>query len=222
MAKNKNSSNWANHGLNFLAVILGVYFAFYINERSKQNDQEKEAVQLMQSMVKDLSADLQTYKEYQIPLNKKYLGEMNGLFNSLKFNDLNPINQQMSKLFQVENYTPNTSTYNSMRNSGKLRLMPSINLQKKLGDYYEGLVLECEKKNEIQIEFFMSEMVNWLTYNADLLEMKLLEDGKLVVFRNKLLIYQSLIDQKIKNYEMIVKESSELKKQLDDLILANS
>ncbi len=218
MAKKKKGSNWLNHFMNFLAVILGVYFAFYVNEQAKSKEEHKEAVQIMKSLVNDLSADIKTYEEYQIPINANYLKEVNKLFGIILKENRDSINSQLPKLFLVENYVPNTSTYNSMRSAGKMNLFENLSLQKQLSDYYEGIAIECQKKNEIQIDFFMNELVNWLTLHADLLEMKILEESQLMVFQNKLMIYESLIDQKVKNYQMIVDESKLLKGQLDSLI----
>jgi hypothetical protein len=65
----KRKINWLNHFFNFLAVILGVYLAFYINERAKMNEDKKEAILLMTSLVDDLEQDIKIYQEYQIPVN---------------------------------------------------------------------------------------------------------------------------------------------------------
>ena len=215
----KKRSNWLNHLFNFLSVILGVYLAFYVNDAANSAKESKESVLLMNSMINDISADIETYEEYTIPVNEKYQAAIDSMLTLLSTNDMTAINNQLAVIFQVENYTPSTSTYNSMKSSGKIRLIEDLTLQKKLSDYYDGLVQECVKKNEIQAEYFINEVVSWLTIHADLMEMKLLEeDDALIVLRNKLLIYGSLLDQKIDNYKMIVEESKELKAQLDSLI----
>lgn len=204
--------------MNFLAVILGVYFAFYINEEAKSKGEQKEAVQLMKSLVQDLTADIKTYEEYQIPINTTYLEEVNKLFLLIQKDNTDSINSQLPQLFLVENYVPNSSTYNSIRSSGKMKFLDNLSLQKQLSDYYEGLALECEMKNKIQIDFFMNELVNWLSLHANLLEMKILNESEVLVFQNKIMIYESLIDQKVKNYQMILDNSKLLKGQLDSLI----
>ncbi len=213
----KKTYRWTNHLLNFLAVILGVYLAFFINEKAKSAAEKKEVVLLMNSMINDLSADIKTYEDYHIPVNNKCRKEVDSLLTLLIANDMERINNQLPKIFQVENYVPNTSTYNSIKSSGKIRLFEDLALQKKLSDYYDGLVIECESKNKIQVDYFMNEVVSWLTNNADLMEVKLLEDAPLIVFRNKLMMYQSLISQKVNNYEKIVEESKALEEKLQSL-----
>lgn len=63
---------WLSHVINFVAVILGVLLGFYINEQARSSDEEKERILLINSMINDLTADIKTYQDYQIPVNEKY------------------------------------------------------------------------------------------------------------------------------------------------------
>ena len=214
----KKKYNWLNHLFNFLAVILGVYLAFYINERAKASEERKESLILMNSLISDLSSDVEIYERYQIPINIEHQENVDSLLSLLTTNKIEDINSQLPTIFEVENYFPTSSTYNSMKASGKIRLLEDLSLQKKLSDYYDGLVVECVKKGEIQADYFMNELISWLTINADLMEMEILNKEALIVLRNRILIYGSLIDQKVSNYEMVVEESKQLKMQLDSLV----
>ena len=78
----KRTYHWLNHVLNFLAVILGVYLAFYINERAKVNQDRKESRLLMNSLMEDLSEDIRVYEEYQIPANIQHHGNLQVSGNS--------------------------------------------------------------------------------------------------------------------------------------------
>lgn len=217
----KKKYNWLNHLLNFIAVILGVYLAFYVNERAKLSAEKKERTLLLQAMINDLSADVKTYDNYQIPINVQYNEKIDSLLLSLSTAKLGVNSSHLAGIFQVENYVPNTSTYNSIKSSGQIKLIEDLELQKQLSDYYDGLVLECISKNEIQVDYFMKEVVKWLTLNADLMDMQVLKGSNLVVLRNTLLIYQSLVAQKIMNYEEIVEESKALQEKLDSLVRNN-
>lgn len=204
--------------MNFVAVILGVLLGFYINEQAKFSDEKKERVLLINSMINDLTADIKTYEDYQIPVNVKYKKGIDSLLYYLYANEPQKINATLPLVFQVENYTPNSSVYNSIKSSGKIRLIEDLNVQKQLSDFYDGLVLECVKKNEVQVSYFLDDVVKWLTLNADLMEMKLQDKSNTVVLRNTLMIYQSFVDQKIDNYQLIVKESGMLKEELEGLL----
>jgi hypothetical protein len=64
---------------NFFAVILGVYLAFFINERAKRNQDKRESLIIMQSLINDLSGDIKTYETYQIPVNLQQTDEIKQL-----------------------------------------------------------------------------------------------------------------------------------------------
>ena len=204
--------------MNFIAVILGVYLAFYINQEAQSSREKKEGILLMNSMINDLESDIKVYVDYQIPAIIKYKEEVDSLLMLLVTNNFEAINEQLPKILQVENYVPTTSTYTSMKSSGKVKLLKGLKLQKDLSDYYDGLVEECIHKNELQVTFFLDELMHWLILNADFLEMALPKDADFRVLQNKLIIYSSFVDQKIKNYEMIVEDSELLKQQLDSLV----
>lgn len=202
--------SWTNHVFNFLAVILGVYLAFWVNERSKVNEDRKESMVLMNSLVNDLAKDIKLYEEFEIPENVKQQENIGNLLELMASGKVDDIGSKLIVVFQVENYSPTNSTYSSMKSSGKLTLINNLNLQKELSDYYEGLVFESIKKGEFQAEYFTTELLSWLTNNVDLLEMKLLKRDELIVLRNKLIIYESLIEQKVNSYTMIVEDSEKL------------
>jgi len=214
----KRKQNWLNHLFNFLAVILGVYLAFYINERAQINQDQNESIMLMNSLLADLSKDIKAYEEYQIPVNKQYQQNVERLLSSLMTNDMDEIGEKISDVLGVENFTPSTSTYSSIKASGKLGLIDDLELQKMLTDYYEGLAVESIRKGEYQGDFFTGELMSWLTNNVDLTDMQLIHTNELIVFRNKLIIYGSLINQKVESYEMIVEDSKKLQFQIESLL----
>lgn len=109
----------------------------------------------MNSLVGDLSEDIRRYEEYQIPVNIQHQQNVESLLESLLTDSLDHIGNQLSAILGVENYAPTSSTYNSMKSSGKLRLIEDLALQKMLTDYYDGLVIESDRsdrKGEYQVE----------------------------------------------------------------------
>ncbi len=214
----KKNYAWLNHLLNFLAVILGVYLAFYVNDAAKLAEENSEKIAFLQLMSEDLADDIKTYENYQIPTNQTYLESVDSLFMAVSAGQIAQANVWLPYLFQVENYTPTSTTYVSMKSSGKMKLIGDLSLQKQLSDYYDGVAIECGEKNEIQVEYFVENLVAWLTLHADLAEMRLLDKENLVVFKNTLMIYESLVSQKLRNYERIVEESKLLKERVDQYI----
>jgi len=172
----------------------------------------------MSSLVNDLSEDIRVYEEYQIPINIQHQQNVENLLESLIADSLDHIGNQLSAILGVENYAPTSSTYSSMKSSGKLRLIEDLALQKMLTDYYDGLVIESDRKGEYQVEYFTNELLTWMTNNVDFTGMKLLNTDDLIVLRNKLLIYGSLVEQKVTSYEMIVENSKKLKLHIETIL----
>lgn len=172
----------------------------------------------MSSLVNDLSEDIRVYEEYQIPINIQHQQNVENLLESLIADSLDHIGNQLSAILGVENFVPTSSTYSSMKSSGKLRLIEDLALQKMLTDYYDGLVIESDRKGEYQVEYFTNELLTWMTNNVDFTGMKLLNTDDLIVLRNKLLIYGSLVEQKVTSYEMIVENSKKLKLHIETIL----
>jgi hypothetical protein len=189
----KTNQLWLGHILNFLAVILGVYLAFAINEQSKRAGELKEARQLMESMAAELKDDTRTFREYHIPINEQYEQTLDSLILALVDEDVERAEEFLPALFQIENYVPSTAVFNSMKSSGKIRLIEDLELQKKMSDFFDGTVLECTAKNTLQADFFLDNLIPWLLENSDLLEMSLDDTKDLRTLKNILLTYQSLV-----------------------------
>ncbi len=212
--------HWFNHLFNFIGVILGVYLAFYVDEKAEENRDRKESLVLMRSLVNDLSADIETYEEYQIPVNIQHQENLDTLLELFVKNDLERANASLPTILQLENYTPTTSTFNSMKASGKISLIDDLTLQKKLTYHYEGLAEESIAKGELQVNFFTDELLIWLSNHADLMNMKIIDEEEIPILINKLIIYSSLVNQKVDNYEMVLEESKQLRQHLDSLLEA--
>lgn len=214
----KKSYHWLNHVFNFIAVILGVYLAFYINQRSKTNQDKKESQILMQSLHDDLSEDIIIYEDYQIPQNIRIQDQVSQIISKLSSGNLENLSQDLPKILEVENFSPTTTTYISMKSSGKLRLIEDLELKKKLTNYYEGLAIESMKKGEFQADYFTNEILKWYSENVDMYEMQIINNEEMIIFRNKLIIYESLINQKIKAYKSLVVDSKALKPILESFV----
>lgn len=216
----KKQYHWFNHVFNFLAVILGVYLAFYMNERAKVNQEKSEKKVFLESLVQDLTKDVEVYETFQVQENERIIQNVEQLLASLTAEDEEAIQVQLPNILQVENFAPTSSTYTSLKSSGKLSLFNDLELQKHLADFYEDLVGECERKGEFQVEYFTDDILKWFSENVDIINMHLLPKNDLMLFRNKIIIYQSLLQQKTDTYKMVVEESksliSEIQALLDD------
>lgn len=211
----KRQIDWPNHLLNFVSVILGVYLAFWVSEWAKSREDDAEKRIFLLSLSEELASDIQVYTKYQIPINTSHVENIDVLLEKIQEGDQQDITEQLAILFNLDNYAGSTSTYNSIKSSGKIALMTDLGLQKRLVDLYEGTMVEARYKGEFQLEYFSDQLLNWLTLHADLTSMQLNENISKTVLTNKLIIYQSLIAQKLEAYEMIVEAAKVLKDDID-------
>lgn len=213
----KKKYNYWSHVFDFLAVILGVYLAFYINDRSQNSQRVKEATALMVAMVDELNEDIQVYERYQIPINKQHEKNIEMLVEKMIEGE-EELGEFLSGVVELENYRPASSIYGSMKDSGKLSLIENLDLQRALNSYYDNLAVESERKGEFQADYLTGELLTWITNNVDLITDEILHPKELVPFRNKLLIYTSIVNQKIASYEEVVERAKALKGLLEEEI----
>ena len=215
MTTKKKSIDWQNHLFNFLAVILGVYLAFFINEKALKHQEKKEAQQYIHMLISDLESDLDAFTKHQIPYNQAILKQLDTVIIALNNNDLKTFENQLGNILEVENYAPTDVTYSMMKTTGKLNLLNDIELKKNIADFYEVVGYECQAKNELQVTYFTNIILDWLTQNTQFQTMTLTNTNNLNTFANQLLIYQSFIAQKVNQYQLVVDDGTALKEKLE-------
>ena len=205
--------NLLNHSLNFVAVILGVFLAFYVDSCNERIKEEVELKEIIESLLDDLESDHETYRDYQIPKNEKQSKELEELIADVL--GLSGNNQgQLSVNFEVENYSPVSSTYLSINSSGKINLFDDLKIKKELSNYYDILSQESMEKGEIQVEFFLNEILPWMIENTNLMDVSSEELRGEKKLANRIILYRTLIQNKTAQYRVIDKASLELQKML--------
>ena len=71
--------DWLTHILNFLAVIAGVFLAFYISDAAEHKKEQKQLSHIINIIIEDLKEDQATFENYQIPINEKQLSAIDRL-----------------------------------------------------------------------------------------------------------------------------------------------
>lgn len=204
-----------NYLFNFIAVITGVYLTFYMNEQAQPKQEQKEIRLLMESIVSELESNKEIYTDYQIPVNERQTEDIETLLPLLSAGLTDSIAELLAAVLQVENYAPSSSTYSRIKSAGKLGLIENLELRTALSRCFEVFVAESEAKGTFQAEYFTGQLLTWMTDSVDLLTMEIKAESEPMVLTNKLIIYQSLIDQKTESYRMIVEESEALKAQIE-------
>lgn len=211
------SINVLNHGLNFVAVILGVLFAFYIDSCTEKNKEQGELNEIIESLIDDLKSDHEAYSEHQIPINEKQAKELEKLISEVLEINKNE-DPQLSVVFEIENYSPTSSTYLSINSSGKINLFDDLKIKKSLSNYYDILSQESIKKGELQVNFFINEILPWMIENSNLADLSSEGFTGNTKLANKLILYKTFIENKTDQYKAIDKTSIELQRMLEEAL----
>lgn len=212
-----NKINWINHFFNFTAVILGVFLAFYVDSLSIERKEKQELQEIIKSLIEDLDKDHNTYSEYQIPSNEEQVEALGALIE-LILSEVPKPSEEVDANINVNNYSPVSSTFLSLTTSGKINLIEDLMVRKALSNYYDILSTESIKKGELQVDFFMKEILPWLIENTDLTNITPDDFVGQKKMANKLILYQSFISNKIEQYRAIDESAIELKEMLSDLL----
>lgn len=171
---------------------------------------------IIESLMDDLADDQQTYQTYQLPVNQEHISALQSFTAALMNNQSDTLLKYFPYLLMVDNFSPTSVTYLSGTSSGKINLIDDLEIKKGLSYYFDVLSVEAQKKGEVQADFFLGELLPWLTHNVNLTDpdpVSLMGDEVLV---NKLILYQSFIENKIVGYEDILEVAKELEVTLED------
>jgi ribosomal protein L19 len=111
--------DWGNHTINFFAVLFSVFLAFYLTEKAEEWKARSELDEILSALIEDLESDQRTYKEYQIPQNQNHVTDLGYVIEHLVTGKRDSVEAQLGAVLSVDNYSPVSSTYLSIKNSGK-------------------------------------------------------------------------------------------------------
>ena len=211
------SINWSDHILNFVAVILGVSLAFFVNDNSERTKRNKEFEEVVQSFLEELKSDRATYIEYQIPDNQDQVRRISEVLLIIENGETDSLSEKFQRAISINNYSPSGVTFSSLTSSGKLDLIKDFQLRKELSNYQTVLSEEARIRGDIQVQFYMNQLMPWLLENIDFTNPSIesLQDKTLI---NTLIIYQSLVANKLAHYEYLASRIDSLELKLKNLI----
>ena len=112
---------------------------------------------------------------------------------------------------------PRNVTFNSILASGKLDLIEDFELRKALTIYHEIRAKETDFWIQKQVDFAENKLLPWVMENTNFVSPDPKDLKKQVVI-NMLIVYKSLIDGKVRQYERLVKEGESLKENIQNYL----
>ena len=211
--------NWIDHLFNFLAVIIGVSLAFYINTVSEERKKKDELELIIRTLIEELNTDIKVYTTGSLDYNKRQLENIEGVLLLLEQNRTDSLGHKLENCMGFSNYSPRKVTFNSASASGKLELIEDFELKKKIALYHEVWVAEAAFRGDNQIKFYDEHLLPWVLSNSDFSSTSLsLNPNSRVQLSNILTMYKSLINSKMNQYKKVMKEAKSLSLDLEELI----
>ncbi|WP_424964247.1 hypothetical protein [Ekhidna sp.] len=210
------SINWFDHLFNFLAVILGVSLAFYVNSTAEEKRLNTETLQIINSFTEELARDRRVYENYQLVENKMRLERLDKVIDLISKRKTDSLDYLVMRSLPFTNYAPQAVTFKSTSATGKFDLLNDYDLRMNLSKYYTVTAKEAEYRGAGQVEFYQDNIMPWLIQNTDFIQ----RDASALLdreFLNMLIIYRDLIHNKIRQYEVLAERSAELEAELDTL-----
>lgn len=205
--------NWIDHLFNVAAVIIGVSLAFWVSDSAEKRKSTKELNFARDSFIEELISDSLTYVSYQIPDNTKQVEVISQVIGMLNGAPKDSLEYKFERAIGLNSYHPISNTFNSLTSSGKLDLFEDLELKQKLSAYYTIYSLEAEWRGKFQVEFYSTQLLPWLTENIDFLNPDFDSINK-VQLTNLLMIYAGLIENKIRQYEVLAGQADSLCEEL--------
>ncbi len=210
--------NWLDHFFNIVAVILGVSLAFIVNDRAEQSKLRKEKDLLLNEIISDLEEDLEVFQDYQIPDNEDQITKLDSIVSLISNRS---ISDDHIDLFQgaigINNYAPTNTMFRELAKSSKIDFISNREVRNDLMTYYDVDGIEAEFRNKMQIKFYEEQLLPWLMDNVLIDDPEMDKIGQFE-FKNRLIIYRSLIQNKVRQYRRLLTEGEELSKLLREEI----
>lgn len=158
-----------------LIVILGISIAFSMNKYAEEKRDKKLKNQYVESLIGDLEADKEQLVQITSSMRQK-LETISPLLSKLN-SDL-PEKQKLIKNIMsgaiIYQFIPSKATYNTLVNSGDLKLIENIELKKEIDDHYSKQYELLKNANDrveninkkYLADYFIYEGLSSISFNA--------------------------------------------------------
>lgn len=198
--------NWLEHLASLLVVILGISIAFYLENYKEEKANSRLEEKYIQSLVQDLESDIAALDTLQI-INELISNALVKLSNASTDRSAprDSITGFMLGIQYNPPFSPQKTTYESMKSSGQLELISDFELRNQIVELYEQYHWAAEEYDisllnhvtDFVKPFYMNNVyyTGPFTINDDFLESN--------VFRNIIYSYKYLFQGKVRFYDQM-------------------
>lgn len=212
--------NWLDHLTNLLVVILGISIAFYLESYKEEKNNRNQEQKYIESIRADLKVDIETL-DTLMSINKSISEALVTLSDASIGSSYGSDTALMNYIFRIQYnppFSPQRTTYESLKASGKMDLIGDFELRNKVVDlyeqYYRGTNEFDNSINEHVRDFvkpFYIENVKF-TSGQSISSDFLTRDE----FRNMIFAYRYLFIAKDKFYKTVMEKADSLRIDLTE------
>lgn len=171
MSKKSEKIQWKNQFINLLAIIIGVYIAFYLTERSNNANSRRQANAYLASIADDLQSDI---TELTISTDTlRYIMKVSqALTQSIVTQKISKdsVTAMISSLYLIIPFNPKDNSYQSLLASGKLDAIENFDLRKKITElyhqHYESTKIFDDISNQQRINIITPYLMKNMQFNV--------------------------------------------------------
>lgn len=216
--------NWLDHVASLLVVILGISIAFYLESYKEQKANEGLEKKYLQSLITDLESDIEALDTLQY-VNKMMSNALVKLSNASRSTEA-PRDSIAGFMLGVQYnppFSPQKTTYESLKSSGQLELISDFELRNQIVELYEQWYWGTSEYdislfnhiNDFVKPFYMNNVyyTGPFKVNEDFLASP--------VFRNIIYSYRFLFQQKMNFYNQVNDQTESVLESLRNHIDVN-
>jgi len=191
--------------VNLLVVVVGISIAFYLEEWKSSTAQIKDEIQMLTALDESLEYD-SNLLDTLITINKEVLQVTSELsrFHTKEIPD--SLAFKIYRIFYLNPFAPQVSTYESMKLSGSIRSIENFELKSQILELYENYYHGTKEFDRFQEEyltsFYRPYVINDIVWPKGKLDDSFLSDGK---FKNIIIPLQNILGGKM-DYFLTVRE----------------
>lgn len=214
--------NWLDHIANLLVVILGISIAFYLESYKEEESNRTQERKYIESVIKDLETDIQfldTLSFTNQRISDALVKLSNASLGMESVSDTVLMNLTLTIQYNPP-FTPQRTTYESLKSSGKMDLIGSFELRNDVVDlyeqYYRGTNEYDYSINEHVRDFIKPFYMKNVRFNSGRsVSPDFLSKNE---FRNMIFAYRYLFIAKANFYKKVRDRADEVKTNLSEYL----
>lgn len=162
---------WKNQLINLASIIIGVYIAFYLTERSAIANERRQVKTFLASMADDLNQDIESLTIATDTLTF-YKNVSRALAQSVITQQIptDSLSVMINSLYLIVPFVPKDNSFQSLLVSGKLDQIENLELRKKITElyheHYGAIRISDNIADQMRIEMITPFLMRNLKFNA--------------------------------------------------------